>query len=251
MKSIFKVVLPSCWAVVFGASNAWAQSNFNGKAWFLDLHYYAYEESKLMTEKSRLPSLSLGYQNLADLWGGVQPLRLGSTAEVTLGNTKYDGTGTTNTYYSKFLGEAYLSVDQHLYVGLGYRWLTDKLGGRTTSTGHIGYDRRSQYVYVPIGGTLATKAGRLKVQYNRFIRGKQVSYLAETGLYQDVSKVQHAGHGLDLSFTPNSGKSQVFLRYWEVEKSEVVPVYFSSGQLYGQGWEPKNTTLEVGYRKAF
>ena len=251
MKYHLKIMLFGNLTVALGSFNAWAGQTFNDKTWFVDFHYYEYKEPGVMTERSRLPSLTVGYQNLAALWGGFHPLQLGATAETSLGLTKYDGTGTTDNHYTKFLGEAYLSVDEHLYVGLGYRRLTDKMGGQTTSTGHLGYDRRSQYLYIPIGGTFASGGGRFKAQYNHFIRGQQVSYLSDTGLYKDLSNTQHSGNGLDLSYTPNSGKFQAYLRYWNIEKSEVVPLYFMNGNQYGIGWEPANTTFELGYRRSF
>ncbi len=39
------------------------------------------------------------------------------------------------------------------YLGFGYRYLYDDLGGMVSSTGAAGYDRRSQYIYLPLGLT--------------------------------------------------------------------------------------------------
>ncbi len=242
--------------LIVGASHALAEDGFNKKTWFAGLHYYAYDEPGVMTEKSRLPSLTVGYQNLDALWEDssqnfLESPKLAGVAEATIGLTKYDGSGTVNTSYTKFLGEVYLPVVGDFYAGVGYRSLTDNLGGLTTTTGASGYDRLSQYFYIPLGITFAGNDGRFKAQYNFFVSGKQDSYLSDTGYYLDMSNDQKSGSGLDLSYTPNSGQFQVYFRYWSIGKSEVSNLYYTNGSLYGTGWEPKNNTLELGYRLSF
>jgi len=55
--------------------------------------------------------------------------------------------------------------------------------------------------------------GRLKVQYNLFVSGKEESNLSDAGDYLDTSNDQKSGSGLDFSYAPNSGEFQVYFRY--------------------------------------
>ena len=64
--------------------------------------------------------------------------------------------------------------------GVGYRDLLDDSGFKTSSTNHLGYDRVSQYDYIPVEGILyISDSLSLKSQYNHFIEGKQNSFLNE------------------------------------------------------------------------
>ncbi len=143
------------------------------------------------------------------------------------------------------------------FSGFGYRYLEDDSAGRTTTTGHWGYGRESNYFYSPIGiesvSRLAEK-WRLSflLEYDYFWKGRQESYLSDVNpAYGDVTSNQNSGYGIRaalgvehmfswgiLSFTP-------FVRYWDIGDSEVNTVSFA-GSIIGIGWEPKNTTLETG-----
>ena len=46
--------------LVVGAAYALAEDGLNDKMWFAVLHYYAYDEPGVISEKSGLPALSVG-----------------------------------------------------------------------------------------------------------------------------------------------------------------------------------------------
>lgn len=145
--------------LVVGAAHALAEDGLDDKTWFAGLHYYAYDQPGVMSEKSRPPALTVGYQNLGALWDDssqsfLESPALSGVAEVKIGLPKYDGSGTVNTFYTELLGDVYVPVLSDFYAGLGYRSLTDDFVGVTTTAGTSGYDRRSQYFYIPLGMTL-------------------------------------------------------------------------------------------------
>jgi hypothetical protein len=134
------------------------------------------------------------------------------------------------------------------YAGYGYRTLLDDLGGRTSTTGARGYDRISQYHYVPIGleTTIAGGSGwtfKPTVEYDYFITGRQESKLsqASTGL-PDLTHTQDSGFGLRGSLMAATTWADrpiefgPFVRYWNIDDSEVKSGFF----------EPENETVEAG-----
>ena len=154
------------------------------------------------------------------------------------------------------------------YVGLGYRYLYDDGGGGVTTTGHWGYDRESQYVYLPLGLETEYKFKNswsigLTVEYDYFIDGEQTSHLEDGGTgYDPLENDQNDGYGLRGSFRVMKESQAMdffvepFVRYWDIEDSkvsaltingQVIPVPGSPGYVYG-GREPKNNTTEYGVK---
>lgn len=177
---------------------------------------------------------------------------MGSRFELGYGRVDYEGSGslTNNSYHA--LGEVYLPVGKGLFLGLGYRrYLDDKvpedigsLQVVTSTTGARAYDRLSEYLYVPVG--FASKVGNessFKVQFNALIKGRQTSWLAQTGLDLNIVNDQNRGWGLDFAYAPTRN-GEVFLRYWNIENSERKQSPLT-GTTY---WEPKNETVEAGVR---
>lgn len=144
------------------------------------------------------------------------------------------------------------------YVGYGYRLLEDYLGGKVSSTGAVGYDRQSQYHYIPMGleatfGLAPGWAVRPRAEYDYFIRGYQDSYLSQvSAALGDLHNTQTSGYGVRGSITAvtNFGATPVefgpFVRYWNIDQSDVQPVTFR-GVTVGGGFEPANHTTEVGF----
>ncbi len=179
------------------------------------------------------------------------------TLEYSFGNIDYTsaGTGTMKTQYYKNRFESYISTsggvgpnDLLPYIGLGYRNLLDDSGFKTTSTNHIGYDRLSQYYYIPIGAIWYISEGlSLKSQYNHFIEGKQVSFLNEVlpNTYStNPQNTQSIGWGIDLTLRSklnNKWSSYGFYRWWSIENSD-----FISCSPLTYCMEPKNQTYEIG-----
>lgn len=145
------------------------------------------------------------------------------------------------------------------FFGVGYRYLNDDSGGRVTTTGHLGYERESNYVYLPIGAELVTGFGQpwsfgVTAEYDLFIAGTQKSHLEDvSSSFATLENDQESGWGVrgslkimrhtpvfDLVFEP-------FIRYWKIDDSKVSPVTYS-GALVGYGLEPANETTEIGGR---
>src|SRR5206468_3207752 len=76
------------------------------------------------------------------------------------GDLDYSGSGQDNnrpntSYETRGLfGKDYLLGDESIinfYLGFGYRFLIDHGDGRLSTTGAYGYDRHSNYYYIPVG----------------------------------------------------------------------------------------------------
>ena len=140
------------------------------------------------------------------------------------------------------------------YAGFGYRYLLDDNGGTQTTTGHWGYDRESNYYYVPIGLEL-TKFYRhgwsagAKLEYDWFLSGKQYSHYEDApGYTQTVENNQPKGYGLRGSLrVAREGERfeffiEPFVRYWHIKDSD----YGATSET--GGIEPNNRTEEYGAR---
>ncbi len=182
-------------------------------------------------------------------------------------NLDYDSNGTgsksgTNDYmqdYRVLFGRQFgINRTSKLlpYIGFGFRELFDS-DKAATSNGALGYDRRSEYLYIPIGASYEFHAGRwgLKptAEYDYFIHGYQTTYLSDTGLDNNLHNDQTAGYGVRAEFmvTPPIGFYNFtfgpYLRYWSIHDSNVQPVY-QGGVEVGEGLEPANNTTEIGLR---
>jgi hypothetical protein len=134
------------------------------------------------------------------------------------------------------------------YAGLGYRYLYNDLRG-ISSTGAIGYRRKSRYYYLPVGVTLRLPMGEGWVfapqfEYDAFANGKQRSYLGDTGLgFNDVTNRQGRGRGAraQLAFEGPRWSFSLWSHYWKIKDSDIQPI-----GLGFVGLEPANTTRETG-----
>ena len=228
--------------------------------WTFDIGHYEYEEtvggSFYMSDEADPAFLSVGIRK----WESASPddFKFLYTAEVTYGETEYKGSGTLTKDYYKARYECYFSFLESgkfkPFVGLGYRWLYDNSGGLITSTGYYGYDRKSQYFYVPIGFNIDFNENiSFKGQHNLFLHGIQTSYLSDVTSCTDLENDQNGGFGLDFvgNYKLNK-KSSLFAYYrsWEIDKSEIsTSTCGTSLTLYG--YEPENTTIEYGIGFAF
>ena len=227
-----------------------------------DVGYYNYEETVdgdyFMSDESSPAFISLGIRKWDTENIENKNLKWLYTFEGTFGNVNYEspGSGTMNTNYYKARLENYLSYKFEKYekatpfIGLAYRWLYDDSGGKTSSKGHLGYDRQSEYYYVPLGifYDYSSKLN-LKAQYNLFLKGTQNSYLSTASTaYTDLVNDQNSGFGIDLTlnFKPNE-KNNVFFyyRYWDINKSETTTGTYADILVF-EAYEPKNTTIEYG-----
>lgn len=146
------------------------------------------------------------------------------------------------------------------YMGLGYRYLFDGLGGKISSTGAAGYDRESRYYYVPIGAEFARQASIFSsdwrfaatVEYDYFWKGQQYSKLGSIAGYEDIRNDQENGNGYRFSLRfsralsgGNTFSIEPYMKYWHIEDSKITT------DSAGRRWtEPNNTSREWGVRFA-
>jgi len=139
------------------------------------------------------------------------------------------------------------------YIGVGYRYLKDDAADKYSSVGHYGYEREANYWYSPIGLETVTELGNgwslgVAAEYDLFWWGIQKSHEAagdsfhETVLESEQEKgygirgsvkIQKEGEKVDFAVEP-------FVRYWKIKDSEK--------SLFG--YEPKNSSLEIGSKFA-
>ncbi len=142
-------------------------------------------------------------------------------------------------------------------VGIGGRWLIDQSGGKYSSTGHAGYDRISEYAYLPVGidAPLFEHYGwgtHLSAEYDYFLKGTQQSYiLAPTN---PMVNDQEDGYGLKAAVRFNKktiNKMRIlfepYFNYWHIEPSTVNCQIISFDQSFC-GREPENSSREIGIR---
>jgi hypothetical protein len=184
------------------------------------------------------------------------------------GQVDYENSGTIdniNDYMLEFrgLGGYAFSVSRAItltpYIGLGYRYLNDDMGGKISSTGAAGYERESNYLYSPAGlEALADLGGSwylgVTAEYDIFWWGRQVSHLSDVNSdYNDLENEQHEGYGLRGSvrvqkkYGRASFAAEPFVRYWNIKKSDTADWTYR-GTRIGYGVEPKNDSTEIGLR---
>jgi hypothetical protein len=225
----------------------------------LDVSYYDYEEPNIMNDTSDPAFISLGIRDWEPKNTTDSEYDFLYTTEVTRGWVSYSSNGTGSMGdldYYKFRSEAYLAFKQKDFtpiIGLGYRWLYDDSGGMVTSTGHSGYDRQSQYIYIPMGAILKPDdKWRIKGQFNYLLRGIQNSYLSDVAGYTDIENRQTTGWGTDFTVDYKvDDKTSIFSywRYWDIDTSNTALGSTPSGAAIF--WEPANTTTELGIGVAF
>lgn len=143
------------------------------------------------------------------------------------------------------------------FLGFGYRYLRDDTAGRVTTTGARGYLRESNYYYSPIGVEflfITDKEWSIDtiLEYDYFWQGKQKSHLSNAiSNLNDVENTQNSGYGLraSIAFKKKSPGIEYifepFIKYWNIDRSDLSSVTYS-GVLVGYGYEPKNTSTEIG-----
>lgn len=160
----------------------------------------------------------------------------------TVDNIGYNTYETRLLYGIDYLDENWLAC---LSAGIGYRYSNDD-----SSFDPAGYERESNYIYLPIEYQLDGKfennwAWGFNMEVDFLIRGKQKSYLSDVGDV-DIENRQNSGYGLRGSIRlQNKTKAGVFIiepfiRYWSMDDSEyeyIAPYYY---------YEPKNSTTEIG-----
>ncbi len=137
------------------------------------------------------------------------------------------------------------------YVGVGYRFLSDKIGSAFVN----GYDRESNYLYLPVGIMFTTELKNnwslgTTLEYDIFLKGTQKSYLNDVDPgYNILKKQQHNGHGFRGSIKIEKGffSAELFVKYWDIGASEQVVLTFYD-QSVGYRLEPKNNSTQIGMK---
>lgn len=167
------------------------------------------------------------------------------------------------------LGKEYIDGSYNLgitiFSGFGYRYLNDNTSGRTSTVGsttYYGYQRESNYYYLPLGIEFSGQPNdgwsfMLHGEYDWLIYGLQKSHLSDGNQFistknSDIENPQHQGYGLrgSLKITKALDKAsftfEPFVRYWNIADSEVVRAFVDGA--YGNYIEPENNTVEAGLK---
>lgn len=217
----------------------------------LQAAHYRYEEPDLMWLKGDRVGLSMSYTAL-----GLSDVHARFEGRYSYAQLDYQGSGTLLGVPDHLLELRALAGRDYLrgrvvwvpYAGLGLRYLYNDLRG-VSSTGAIGYRRRSHYWYVPLGVALRFALGESwvmapQLEYDAFAKGSQRSYLDDTGLgINTVTNRQQRGGGYRVQLMLE-GRRWTFgpwMHYWKIKDSDIQPI----GGGFG-GLEPENWTRESG-----
>lgn len=138
------------------------------------------------------------------------------------------------------------------FIGIGYRYLIDDLSNSYT----YGYRRESRYLYIPVGVKILTELRNewfieMIAEYDFFCKGLQTSQMSDLdSRYNDLENDQHSGYGLGGSIKLRKGSFAIepFVRYWNVEKSDIA-ILTSNGYSTGRRFfEPENNSTEIGIK---
>jgi hypothetical protein len=150
------------------------------------------------------------------------------------------------------LGREFLineSVTLMPFGGFGYRYRCDGMGGKQSSFGYYYYDRKSNYLYTPLGAEARFGLGggwslNISGEYDLFWQGMQYNELSDINPEaSNIKYIQKDGWGTrgSVAITKRFGRMsfvfEPFFRYWNIKSSEMVEY----------NWiEPDNQTREWG-----
>jgi hypothetical protein len=226
----------------------------------LETYYMKYKEPHIMENTGWMYGALGSYTYHNRIMARVEARVATGEVDYSSNNTGSDsGTRDTAVEARGLLGYDF-SVGQWLltpYLGFGYRYLNDDSKGSVTTTGHLGYERESNYYYSPVGlEAMVPLADRWSLTLNGeadiFWSGTQKDRLsgAVAGL-SDVEYDQREGVGARGSirflkrFETLTMSFGGFIRYWWINDSGVSPTTFRGVQS-GYSVEPENHTYEVG-----
>lgn len=228
-----------------------------------EIYNFKYEES-IMDEEGVFYGLNLGVAVrpwASEPQAGSTPDQggpmFGLEGRVAFGQVDYDGAlddgtpltvGNIDDYSLEIrgiIGMDRLAGDaiHNVYVGIGYRYLNDDL-----SIHPAGYERESNYLYLPIGyqldfGLEEGWSWGIRLEYDIFLWGEQRSHLRQADpTLPDVRNEQNEGYGYRASvrlqhrYPEGVLIFEPFFRFWDIEDSDSSLGFF----------EPANETTEYG-----
>lgn len=232
-----------------------------------EVYSYKYKEPSYMEEEGIFYGMHFGYTSRD--WVSASPkessLDGGSVfmaeGRFAFGRVDYDGGISDGTPYKidgisdlVLEGRLLLGADMliqdilgTLYSGVGYRYLNDD-----TSFDPYGYERESNYLYIPLGGEIYTNLKAdwywgARIEFDYLAWGMQNSHLSDFDpTLPDIHNRQNSGYGYRASvrFEHKSKKAvfaiEPFYRYWDIDESE------HEFNAFGEFWEPANDTKEIG-----
>lgn len=256
MKKVLGLLLVGCF--LFSLNSFAREDTFE---WAGEFSYIKYEEPNVMKEDGLMYGISGNY------YARDKGNMFGLEAKLSYGQVDYKNSGTMDNI-DDLMGEIRVLIGRDIekengvritpYFGFGYRYLNDDAKG-TTSTGALGYERESNYWYSPLGVMVDKPLKEswsvcLVAEYDLFWQGTQKSHLSDANsAYNDLENDQSKGYGLRASamFKKQGERSNFFfgpfVKYWNIKKSEEKAVTYS-GVIFGYGYEPKNNSLEGGFR---
>jgi hypothetical protein len=214
--------------------------------------HYLYREPGLMKDNGWLAGINADF-----VYGFKNPFFIALETRILGGKAHYSSNGTGKMKnVTQFIFEMrplfghnfQISSTTTLspYTGLGYRYKSDYSDRRRTTTGHVGYDRISQYLYLPLGlktnhtlnqeWDLTTRG-----EFDLLLVGRQESKFKGIG---SIHHRQNTGHGFkaEVNFVKKlcNKKSAIsfgpYFHYWHIKDSNIV-----HGTM-----EPRNKTYETG-----
>ncbi len=266
------------------ASVAWAQeeSSVPGKLTMgTEFSYFKYEEPDFMEQTGPLFGVYARYDMRTSENDKVSSLEeflssyqnnyvFGLEGQFLAGQVDYDSQSTgsidnINEYLFEIRGLAGYDfpVAQATvltpYIGIGYRYLNDAMGGKRSTTGAAGYDRESNYVYMPFGFKTQTPLEGpwslgFNVEYDLFLDGTQKSHLEDvSSSLNTLENDQGSGYGVrgsvQLGYQASTWNLLVepFIRYWNVDESNIA-IVTCGGTPCAAGYEPNNASTEYGVK---
>ena len=246
-----------------------------------ETYYYRYEEPDVMEQDGIMYGFYGSWTHYFDwMYSYEQKYKLKLEGRIGFGQVDYtsSSTGSMNDIddyvlelrglagveypVSKISNILFPEIEDSIitpYFGLGYRYLNDDSSSKSTTTGHLGYERESNYFYTPIGLETITYLNNgasvgLNLEFDLFWKGIQKSHISDANAnFNDVENDQEKGYGFRASVEYQKKikmtdlSAELFIRYWNIKKSQDTNVTYS-GVIVGYGYEPKNNTIEFGAR---
>jgi len=144
------------------------------------------------------------------------------------------------------------------YSGLGFRYLSEETGGKVPSQNVYGHDRRSNYLYSPIGVEFTVRMSERWIiiptgEYDLLLRGYQFTRFNDGNRdLPNIKNIQKSGYGIrrSIAIVNNYGRIDYFIepyvKYWNFKDSEGVDLLINSAT--ETIIEPAHNSKEWGVR---